>query len=119
MAFYMWDQNNSGGSFVVNENLSHRVVIEAKNKEEAESKASYFGIYYDGVEEGIDCKCCGDRWYKDYYELDCEGMDTYLQNLADEYGWEDPDIIVHYLDGTKKTFTGNGVTVFAGERYKK
>jgi len=107
MAFYMWDQNNSGGSFVVNEDLSHRVVIEAKNKKEAESKASYFGIYYDGVEEGIDCECCGDRWYSPD-KLDCEGMDTYLQNLADEYSWKDPDIIVHYLDGTKKTFTGKG-----------
>lgn len=111
MAFYMWDQNNSGGSFGVDENISHRVVIEADTYDEAEALAFDFGIYYDGVEEGYDCDCCGDRWYggSELTERCLEGktLEEYLQGMADLYGWEDPDIILHYEDGTKKTFTGN------------
>lgn len=110
MKFYSWDQNNSGGHFYVDENLSHRVVIEANTYKKAEVKAFKLGIYYDGVDEGLDCDCCGDRWYAGH-ELDDrylkgKTLDEYLQGEADEYGWEDPDIIVHYADGTKKTFTG-------------
>ena len=107
MPFYMWDQNNSGGSFVVDEDISHRVVIEADTYEEAEAKALDFGIYYDGVEEGFDCDCCGDRWYSGYELEDTlkgENLDEFLQEVATKWGWKNPDIILHYADGTKKTF---------------
>jgi hypothetical protein len=166
---YMYDQNNSGGSFDVDGNLSHRVVIEAESRREASRIAEDLGIYFNGCEEGMDCPCCGDRWYdspddlsemiekygvesKKYYgiseysgtvedmekkyegydvrnikfikagtkdkkgfsssfdqvkgELRFRSVDEYLQFMADEYGWCDPDIIVHYKDGSKKTFTG-------------
>jgi hypothetical protein len=110
MTFYEWKQNNSGGVFFVNENLSNRVVIEADTYEQAEAKAFDFGIYYEGCRDGRDCDCCGDRWYEGHEltESCLEGktLDEYLQWMADQYGWEDPDIIVHYADGTKKTFTG-------------
>jgi len=110
MTFYIWYQNNSGGHFHVDENLSHRVVIEANTYTEAEYKALNLGIYYNGVDDDRDCDCCGDRWYHGHEltELDLEGktLDEYLQGMADEYGWKDPDIIVHYADGSKKTFTG-------------
>lgn len=109
MTFYIWGQNNSGGYFDVDENISHRVVIEADIYQLAEDKAFNFGIYYDGVDSDRDCDCCGDRWYKgsEVTERDLDGktLDEYLQCYADEYGWEDPDIIVHYGDGTRKTFT--------------
>lgn len=39
------------------------VYIEAENAEEANEKALQIGIYFNGVEDGIDCPCCGDRWY--------------------------------------------------------
>jgi hypothetical protein len=48
MAFFMWSQNNSGGHFVVNENLTWRVVIEADTYKQAEQKAFDFGVYYNG-----------------------------------------------------------------------
>lgn len=110
MRFYEWTQNNTYGHFEVDENISHRVVIEADSYEQAEDKAFDFGIYYNGVEDQMDCDCCGDRWYDGREltdrSLDGKTIDEYLQDLADQYGWEDPDIIVHYADGTKKTFTG-------------
>ena len=28
----------------------------------------YAGVYFDGVREGIDCPCCGDRWSRAYGE---------------------------------------------------
>lgn len=62
MNFYEFDQNNSGGYFDVDENLCHKLIIEAENFEEAVQKAESLGCYWDGVENGVDCPCCGDRW---------------------------------------------------------
>lgn len=106
MAFFMWSQNNSGGHFHVDDDLTWRVVIESDDYEQAEDKAFDFGIYYNGVEDHMDCSCCGDRWYEGE-ELDTEGqpMLEHLQGYADEYGWENPSIIIHYADGTKGTIT--------------
>lgn len=63
LVLYEYSQNNTGGSFDVDEKLTHRVYIEANSEEEANEKAFEMGIYFDGVYEGIDCECCGDRWY--------------------------------------------------------
>lgn len=64
MPWFEWDQNNSGGSFVVNDKLTCRLFIEADTYEEAEGKAFGMGVYYDGCSKGMDCGCCGDRWYE-------------------------------------------------------
>ena len=61
--FYQFDQNNSYGRFDVDENVCHRLFIEADSIEEATDKAESLGCYWDGVAKGIDCPCCGDRWY--------------------------------------------------------
>lgn len=66
--FYEFKQNNSGGHFVVNDKLCNRVVIEAENEYEAIDKAEELGCYWYGVQEGLDCPCCGDRWNKDYLD---------------------------------------------------
>lgn len=60
--FYTFTQNNSGGSFHRNENVSHFVIIEAHSNHEANKRAREIGIYFDGCSEGLDCNCCGDRW---------------------------------------------------------
>ncbi len=60
--FYEFDQNNSGGSFIVDDNVCHRLFIEANSEEEAIAKAEDLGCYWNGVTDGIDCPCCGDRW---------------------------------------------------------
>jgi hypothetical protein len=37
--------------------------IEAHDEDHANSRAQRCGIYFDGVDKGIDCECCGDRWH--------------------------------------------------------
>lgn len=110
MAFYKYDQNNSGGSFDVDENITHRVVIEAVSESEADIIAKNIGIYFNGVDDGLDCDCCGDRWYGCnelkfplHYGVNkvFDNMEDYLQYLATTYGACSPDIIVHYENGNK------------------
>jgi hypothetical protein len=66
--FYVFNQNNSGGSFESNDKLCHRVIIEADNVDDAVRIAENMGIYFNGCDEGMDCPCCGDRWYPPYEE---------------------------------------------------
>lgn len=61
--FYEFDQNNSGGHFIVDDKVCHRLFIEADSQTEAIVKAEELGCYWGGVDSGIDCPCCGDRWY--------------------------------------------------------
>lgn len=61
--FYEFTQNNSGGSFDVNDKLCHRLIIQAINEDDAISKAETLGCYWNGVSKGYDCDCCGDRWH--------------------------------------------------------
>jgi len=72
--FYVLIQNNSGGFYEIDNKLGHIVIIEIPDSiaetYDAEKIADYIenrypidtGIYFNGVEEGIDCECCGDRW---------------------------------------------------------
>lgn len=70
--FYLFSQNNSGGSFDVDEKVCHTVVIEAESADEANSLAKDIGVYFDGCYQGIDCDCCGDRWYEVSDPIDLE-----------------------------------------------
>lgn len=59
--FYVYHQNNSGGSFVedAEAGITDVVIIEADTPELADVRAERIGIYFDG--DG-DCACCGQRW---------------------------------------------------------
>jgi hypothetical protein len=60
--FYTFHQVNSGGRF---RDPAIYVVIEASSAEEANELAiERAGLYFDGVRNGRDCGCCGDRWYR-------------------------------------------------------
>ena len=76
--FYEISQNNSGGSFVTNDKLCHRLFIEAESSDEATIIAENLGCYWDGCDTGIDCSCCGDRWHRpwDSDDIDLEGINT-------------------------------------------
>ena len=60
--FYTFGRNNSGGSFVRDNDVSHWVIVEADSPNEANEIAESIGIYFNGVEDDRDCECCGDRW---------------------------------------------------------
>ena len=60
--FYTFKQNNSGGTFIG----PQYVIIEADDASEANLIAYDHGIYFNGVQNGQDCNCCGDRWYPVY-----------------------------------------------------
>jgi len=61
--FYNYRQNNSGGSFELNDSVSYNVIIEANSGAEADERAEEIGMYFNGCENDMDCPCCGDRWY--------------------------------------------------------
>lgn len=60
--WFTFRQNNSGGLFDIDKNLNVFVIIEAYDEVHALDRAIEVGIYFDGVERGKDCECCGNRW---------------------------------------------------------
>jgi hypothetical protein len=102
MAFYTFDQNNTHGYFIKDEYLSEYVIIEANSADEANEKAVALGIYFDGIEKGVDCECCGDRWCATYEEAACEAP-MIANEPAEEctYVYEDGIYcVIHFMDGT-------------------
>lgn len=121
--WYMFDQNNSGGSFRVNDDVTVYVLIQAASVKEANIKAEDIGIYFDGCSNGWDCDCCGDRWHEahgamdsfvtfgsyrdDYPRTEHANVRDYAQAVADDDTWADkgkPSVIVYYADGTVERF---------------
>lgn len=110
--FYTFSQNNSGGSFVQDENISHYVIIEANSAEEANRLAERKGLYFDGYG---DCSCCGNRWSEAWYD---EGDDvpTIYGESVSEYvairAWMDEyETVVHYLSGEVEYYSAKGELV--------
>ena len=92
MKLYEFTQNNSGGYFEVDDKVCHRVFIEADNAMEANEIAQELGIYFDGCDKGIDCPCCGDRWYEvwdnEYVDLDVINKRGWeVQTYGEENNW--------------------------------
>jgi hypothetical protein len=105
MKFYEFTQNNSGGSFVTSENLAYRLIIEAKSAEEANSIAEDLGCYFNGVDNGIDCRCCGDRWYEsdEYDVIDLKKINS-EQGGYEVYEWIEGKKGTHIEDVLIKNF---------------
>lgn len=72
MAFYTFSQNNSGGTWELGDLITYWVIVEADSAQEANNRAQDLGIYFNGVAAGIDCECCGDRWWPEYNDGDPE-----------------------------------------------
>lgn len=109
--FYEFSQNNSGGSFDVDDKVCHRLFIEATTLKKAIKKAKELGVYFNGCDKGLDCSCCGDRWYKideynkidlkklsESYKIEFKEIKDYAQYLANKFGWTSPDARIFYLD---------------------
>lgn len=96
--FFLYDQNNSGGSFDIDDEkgIGPSVWIEANDKRQANARATEeLGIYFCGVEAGIDCECCGDRWSSPW----SEDGETEVEISKYDFYWHDT-VYVHRLDGT-------------------
>lgn len=94
--FYAITQNNSGGSFVIDGKLCHRMFIEAESYNEAVRKAEGLGCYWDGVEDGMDCRCCGDRWYRP--------DEVNLDGIVKKYGGYPVNKFIHNMDDATSVF---------------
>ena len=95
--FFTFSQNNSGGSFDHNSDagIGYIVCVEAADADHANSRAKSIGLYFDGCADGIDCPCCGDRWYPAWGGGDPVPM-KYGEPLKGEWGIP---AYIHYLDG--------------------
>ncbi|MBR7654821.1 hypothetical protein KCX83_21225 [Brucella oryzae] len=108
--FWTFNQNNSGGSFDFDEDagITHFTIVEAKDMQHAISRAKEIGIYFDGCDAGIDCPCCGDRWYEPWKDDGDEAPTVYGQNVRENGGYansiggwmqDGKEICIHPLTG--------------------
>lgn len=104
--FYEFSQNNSGGSFDFDEaaGITHHVVIEADDLPRAVYRAERIGLYFDGVDLGRDCECCGDRWSKPWSDDGAAEPMFYGKPVSEATSFsawmpEGKEIAVHYADG--------------------
>lgn len=88
--WFEFSQNNSGGNF----NGPETVYVEATSADHANDIAESHGIYFDGCDSGLDCSCCGDRWYRqwsdDGEDEPAHSIDITAEELADKLastGW--------------------------------
>jgi hypothetical protein len=65
LLWFTFGQNNSGGSFVVDDNVCEVVCIQAVCAADAVAKAETF------CDNSDSCECCGDRW--SFYVEDSDG----------------------------------------------
>jgi|TARA_R110002051_G_C8566175_1_gene475028 hypothetical protein len=81
---YSFRQNNSHGYF--KGPAQNIIVIDAKSEDFALEVAKKAGLYLNGVRNGIDCDCCGDRW-SDYASEFDNVADA--KASAEEYNYDD------------------------------
>ena len=109
--YYDYRQNNSGGNFDIDDRVAVNVIIEADSAEEADAIAETKGLYFDGCDNGSDCHCCGDRWYRAWSgdgkttpEIYSQTADSFVAGGAN--AWEQPGqpaVHIYHLDGRKET----------------
>ena len=101
--FYVFRQNNSGGEWRTDEKkgVAQVVIIEAESADLANLKAQQIGIYFDGVSDGSDCRCCGDRWSRVREDKWDSGtsLDSVVSQFRDDYYRKNYQVYVHYLNG--------------------
>ena len=65
MAFFYYDQNNSGGKMHDTESVGAWVIVEHIDAQWANDfvqECTNGQVYFDGCASRKDCRCCGDRW---------------------------------------------------------
>jgi hypothetical protein len=79
LKWYNFSQNNSGGSFVVDENVAEEIFIQAVSADEAIRKAEKF------CDNSDSCECCGDRWSLWVRESDGHSEPNFYDGRVESY----------------------------------
>ena len=91
MSYFKFRQNNSVRSLFVGTPL---VFVQADNAADANQHCTGSRrIYFNGVADGVDCDCCGDRWYPVH--------DDDAQDQPSSYGYG--GAVTVYSDGDNYT----------------
>lgn len=96
--FFTFNQNNSGGYFIINDYVAKHLIIEAINVREAINRMRDITQDYSTY-----CACCGERWSSWKYEEDGEEVPTVWGIVATEpEAEEEGSTIIYYYDGSKQ-----------------
>lgn len=92
MKLYHYHQSNPGGSLDRSKPLE--LYIQAPTPKVADAIAETYGVYFDGIRNGLDCECCNDRWDRasNYDLVDIEDID--IQRTG---------TVVHYVTELNKS----------------
>lgn len=107
--FYSISQNNSGGSFIQDDNVDQIVIIEADTAKEAEEYLDDL-VNMNGYNDNS-CPCCGDNFYVGFYEGDASdhpktpyGEDLIVSKLEGFSAYYSRFAVIHYKNGQKKRY---------------
>lgn len=92
MKWYHYSQNNSGGVF---HGPAQNVLVQARSAKEADRIAEEHDVYFDGASNGLDCPCCGDRWYRAWDDISATNEPTIYGDPIRP----DQDALLIYNDG--------------------
>lgn len=91
-------QNNSGGYYILNEDVQHYVIIEVLDFWQFEYKANNILENYRAY-----CECCGDRWDDDIIRIDDMTDEPMIYDVnAFEFRSKGEKAIIYYLNGKKE-----------------
>lgn len=91
-------QNNSGGFFIDNEDVSVFVAVEGTNRHDAHRRFNYIVEPHSSY-----CSCCGERWYGlDFTGWPAPDNGVTMDNFTDVEDDDEANCVLHLLDGTKK-----------------
>ncbi len=107
--FYFY-QNNSGGIFdhEPEHGIGCGLFIEANDRDHAIARAEGIGLYFDGVAQGRDCDCCGDRWRTPWNDDGTDKPSRYSEEWRPVAEGEAPDLewgiplYIHEIGGAFK-----------------
>lgn len=98
--FFTFSQNNSGGYFIINDDVASYLIIEAQTADEAVNKMNDITADYSEY-----CSCCGKRWSDWMYDDDGTDEPMVYDTKVKEkspgriFGGS---TIIYYYDGTKE-----------------
>lgn len=94
--FWVYTQGMIHGHYVVDQQrgLSTTVFVQAMTPPEADQRLVAAGGYFRGVEAGVDCSCCGDRWSPAGSERPMSVMLPEIYGFAIDGSYNHPDALL-------------------------